>query len=287
MIKYGTHCYVLTERWSDDELGLLDTAKELGLDVFEIAVGDDVRFAPQLTRHRAESLDLELVISPGGEWPVTCDLSSDNSVHRELGLTWHKKQIDLGAKLGAIAYTGALYGHPGTVQRRIPPTQEYERTAGMLHHLAEYGSQYGVKIVIEPMSHFRTHVVNKPEQAMRLIAMADHPNLFVLLDTYHLVTEIRDYAQAVRVTKERLWGLHACENDRGPPGRGLVPWKAIFDTLCETGFDGYLLFESYNSSLGDFAHRRGMFHDVCPDGQAFIQHGLAFLQAGLSEHGSA
>ena len=28
-----------------------------------------------------------------------------------------------------------------------------------------------------------------------------------------------------------LWGLHACENDRGVPGGGLVPWREIFAAL--------------------------------------------------------
>jgi hypothetical protein len=36
--------------------------------------------------------------------------------------------------------------------------------------------------------------------------------------------------------------------------------------------------ETYNSSIGDFAYRRGMFHNVCPDGYAFVREGLAFLK---------
>ena len=36
--------------------------------------------------------------------------------------------------------------------------------------------------------------------------------------------------------------------------------------LDEIGFDGYIGLETYNSSLGDFAFQRGMFHNVCPDG---------------------
>ena len=153
------------------------------------------------------------------------------------------------AALGAVAYTGALYGHPGTVLRRIPPVDEYPRTAEGLHALAAYGAALGVVVVLEPMSHFRTHIANTPAQTMRLIELADHPNLKVLLDTYHMVTEVRDYGQAVRESQGRLWGLHACENDRGAPGGGLVPWDALFTALSETDFDGYVMLESYNSSL--------------------------------------
>ena len=113
---------------------------------------------------------------------------------------------------------------------------------------------------------------------MRLIALADHPNVGALLDTYHLVTEIRDYAQAVRTMQGRLVGVHACENDRGRPGGGLVPWDAVFTALKEIAFDGFFMLETYNSALDDFAYQRGMFHNVCPDARAYVQEGLAFLR---------
>lgn len=279
--KFGAHCFLFTERWSDASLDLLDTARELGLDCLEISVGDDVEFTPRLTRNRAEALGLELVVSPGGFWPESCDLSADDPADRARGLAWHKRQVDVAAEVGAVAYTGALYGHPGTVKRRRPPPDEYPRTAEGLHQLAEHAARRGVLLALEPMSRFRTHLVNTPAQLMRLIALADHSHLRVLLDTYHMVTEVRDYAQAIRVVRERLWGLHACESDRGVPGGGLVPWGQVFAALHEIGFNGYLILETYNTSLGDFAFRRGIFQDLCPDGRAFVRRGLEFLRSQM------
>jgi D-psicose/D-tagatose/L-ribulose 3-epimerase len=122
-------------------------------------------------------------------------------------------------------------------------------------------------------------MVNTPEQLMRLISLADHENLKVLFDTYHVVTEITDYPQAIRTVAPRLFAFHACENDRGTPGRGLIPWKAILTTLREIGFDGYMGLEGYNSGIGDFAFSRGMFHNVCPDGPAFVMTGIGYLKA--------
>ena len=266
---------MFTERWSDAGLDLLDQVRALGAESFEIAIGDDVKFDPALARRRAEELGLQLTTGPGGLWPMECDLSADDAGQRQRGLAWHKRQVDLPARpCGAMAYTGALYGHPGAVQRRIPPPGEHERTAEGLHALAEYAAAQGVQIVLEPMSHFRTHLVNTPEQAMRLVETAGHPNLRVLLDTYHMVTEVRDFAAAIRTVGDRLWGLHACENDRGVPGGGLVPWEAVFGALQGISFRGYLVLETYNSSLGDFAYRRGIFQNVCPDGAAFVRQGL-------------
>ena len=281
-MKLGLHCYLFTERWSDDCLDILDKARDLGAECFEVVVGDDIEFTPQRTRRRAETLGLTLTVGPGGLWPAECDLSADESADRAKSLAWHCRQIDLAAELGAVAYTGALYGHPGMVKRRVPPPDEYPRTAEGLRRLAEHAASRGVTLAVEPMSHFRTHIANTPEQIMQLVALADHPNLGVLLDTYHLITEVRDFGAAIRTVGSRLWGLHACENDRGVPGDGLVPWDQVFAALCDIAFDGYVLLEAYNSTLGDFAYRRGMFHDVCPDGEEFARTGLAFVRRGLA-----
>ena len=285
-MRYGAHCYIFTDRWSDQQLHLLDTARELGLDCFEIGVGDDVQFTPRLTRSHAESLGLELLISPGGRWPREHDLASASPTQRAQAIEWHKRQINLGTELGATAYTGALYGHPGVLSYHPTSQAEQQCIAEGLWQLAEYGQPNGVQIVIEPMSHFRTHVANNAAQAMQLLRLANHPNLSMLLDTYHLATETRDYAAEIRQAKGHLWGLHACESDRGVPGGGLVPWQQVFGALREIAFDGHMIFESYNSSIGDppgsFAHQRGMLHNVCPDAGAFVQTGLAFIQTSLA-----
>ncbi|MCB9139466.1 MAG: sugar phosphate isomerase/epimerase [Caldilineaceae bacterium] len=275
---YGAHIYLFTDKWTDDQLPILDQIADLGLGACELSVGDDIIFDPTKTRARAEQLDLKLLIGPGGAWPVHCDLSADQADDRHAGLAWHKRQVDLAAELGAVAYAGALYGHPGVIKRRRPPADEAPRTAEGLGELAEYAAARDVAIVLEPMSHFRTHVANTPQQVLTLIDMADHHNLFVLFDTYHLITEVRDYGAAVRACGDRLWGVHACENDRGVPGGGLVPWDDLFQALADINYTGYLGMETYNSSIGDFAFQRGLFLDPCPDGTAFVKQGKAFLQ---------
>lgn len=283
-MKYGAHIYLWTDRWRNESLELLDRAKALGLDLFDISIGDDIHVSPKVVSKRAEALDLEISFSPGGVWPMECDISDDDPINRELGMDWHRHWLDMAGETGAVAYSGAIYSHPGKVLRRGPLDEEYERTAENLHKLAEHAERAGVKLVLEPMSHFRTHLVNRPQQVMQLIEMSDHRNLHVLFDTYHMVTEVRDYAEAVRIIGDRLWGIHACESDRGIPGGGLVPWSRLFGALREIAFDGYLIMESYNSSAGDLAHSRGLFHDVCPDGDEFVRRGLEFLYSFDKDH---
>ena len=133
-------------------------------------------------------------------------------------------------------------------------------------------------LAIEPMSRFRSHLVNQPAQAVKLIELAGRPaNMRILFDTYHMITELRDPAAAIRETGDLLWGLHACENDRGVPGGGLVPWRDIFAALRQTKAD-YVAFEGYNTAIGDFGWNRGIFQNLCPDGDAFVSKGLAFIK---------
>jgi len=280
-LKFGAHIFLWIERWDDAALPLLDRAAGLGLSCLEIAVGDEVTLDAARLRRSAQAAGVEIVLSPGGIWPAECDISADDPAHRQRGVEWHARWIGRAGECGATAYTGGLYGHPGTVLRRRPPADEPKRTAENLHRLAERAQREGVTLALEPMSRFRTHVANTPAQVMRLIELADHPRLRVLLDTYHVQTEVRDYAEAVRILAPRLWGLHACENDRGVPGGGLIPWAALFAALNAVGFSGHVLLESYNTRLGDFAFRRGLFQDLCPDGDAFVRQGLAFLKKGF------
>jgi D-psicose/D-tagatose/L-ribulose 3-epimerase len=276
-MKFAAHIYLWTQRWADTEVALCGRARALGLDLLEIAVGDDVKFDAGLTRRAAGDAGLGLVLGPGGQWPEGADLSDDDPANRRLAFDWHRRQIDLAAAVGARGYSGAIYGRPGKVLRRRPPADEYARTAEGLHGLAEHAQRAGVALAIEPMSRFRTHLVNTPSQALRLVGLAAHPYLKVALDTYHLATEVRDLAAEIRKVGPRLLALHACENDRGVPGKGLMPWSEIFAALRGTPAE-FVEFESYNTSLGDFGFQRGMFQNQCPDGDAFVREGLALVK---------
>ncbi|HEY3418288.1 MAG TPA: hypothetical protein VGM23_15530, partial [Armatimonadota bacterium] len=74
-MNYGAHIFLWTDRWTAASLPLLEKAKALGLDFLEIALGDDVTVDAAALRARAESLGLQLVVSPGGVWPMACDIS--------------------------------------------------------------------------------------------------------------------------------------------------------------------------------------------------------------------
>ena len=281
--KFGAHQFLWKSRWTDADLGILDTVRRLGCTLFEVSLGDDIRFDRGRLRRHAEALAIELTVGPGNLWPEDCNLSADDPRQRQLGLAWHKKTIEQAAELGAAAYCGAIYSRPGHVCRRPPPADELPRTAENLHILAEFADAFGIRLVIEPMSRFRLHLINTAAQAVHLVQLAGHPNLRVNLDTYHMITEERDFGAAIRCALPILWGVHACENDRGVPGGGLVPWPAVFEALSKAVGCLRLMLETYNTGPGGFGYSRGIFQNLCPDPEQFVRQGVAFLRRCVAE----
>ena len=276
--KYGAHQFLWIEHWSDDSLHILDEARALGVDCFEISLGDDIAFDPIPVRERAKELGLELSVGPGNIWPMECDISYESVENQRLGMARHRWIIEQVAEIGAVAYNGATYGHPGHILRQPREHAELERIARNLSQLADYAQSLNVKLVIEPMSRFRTHLIHSAQDAVDLIALVNHPNLYINLDTYHMITEERDYAKAIKTCGDALWGIHACESDRGVPGGGLVPWNDVFHSLADVCPNARILMETYNTGKQGFGYCRGIFKDVCPDAPGFVKNGLEFLK---------
>ena len=173
------------------------------------------------------------------------------------------------------------------VPRQPRQNAELERIAQNLHQLAEYAESLNVKLVIEPMSRFRTHLIHSAQEAVNLVSMVQHPNLFINLDTYHMITEERNYANAIKICGNALWGIHACESDRGVPGGGLVPWDDIFCSLADVCPNARILMETYNTGTMGFGYKRGIFKDVCPNAPDFVTNGLKFVKQRVESLNSA
>ena len=72
---------------------------------------------------------------------MNCDISLEDRADRQRGEAWHQRALDLAAEMGAVAYAGAMYGHPGHIVRRRPADDDYRRIAAHVHALAEHGAQ--------------------------------------------------------------------------------------------------------------------------------------------------
>ena len=104
------------------------------------------------------------------------------------------------------------------------------------------------------------------------------PNVKVHLDTFHMVREENDIPQAVRDTGEYLGYVHACENQRGIPGSGLIPWKDFFAALRQVQYDGCVTIESFDPDMEKIAKLTCIWRKLAESPEELATEGLKFLK---------
>ena len=103
-----------------------------------------------------------------------------------------------------------------------------------------------------------------------------------MLDTFHMNVEERKLGDAIRAVGPRLQHFHACENDRGAPGSGHVPWDDIAAALKAVGYDGPVVIESFTAQVKSIARAAAIWRALAPTQDALASDGLAFLKKLLA-----
>jgi D-psicose/D-tagatose/L-ribulose 3-epimerase len=157
--------------------------------------------------------------------------------------------------------------------------EEWGWSVAAMQHAALEAERVGVRICIEPLNRYETSLINTCEQVLGFIADVDEPNLFVHLDTFHMNIEERDLYGAITLAGDRLGYVQLAESDRGLPGKGHVPWEAVFEGLRDADFAGPLAFESFTTDNVVLAKAACLWRDVVGDPDAFVTEGRAAMRS--------
>jgi D-psicose/D-tagatose/L-ribulose 3-epimerase len=183
------------------------------------------------------------------------------------------------AEAGAKLIAGPLYSPVGYLPGRRRTEDEWKNAVDGYKQLGPVLAANGVTACIEPLNRFETYFLNTTEDAVKLCAEIDHPNVGILWDTFHANIEEKDPAKALRTTGRFLKHVHTCENDRGTPGSGHVDWKGVFGALRDMKYDGWLTIESFGFAIGELSAAASIWRDIerTPEDIAF--EGIKFLKA--------
>ena len=113
--------------------------------------------------------------------------------------------------------------------------------------VADYALTHAPELMlaIEVVNRFESHFINIAADAVLFIRDVGLSNVKVHLDSFHMIREEDDFAGSVRETGPLLGYVHACENQRGIPGRGQVPWRDFFQALADINYQGCVTIESF------------------------------------------
>jgi sugar phosphate isomerase/epimerase len=159
---------------------------------------------------------------------------------------------DLSPFMEAVALEGALL----TAQLRL---------------LAEDAQAAGVKLCVEPVNRYETHLLVRLADAAAVVRPLGHPNLRIVADLFHMALDEADLPAAIREHADVIGHVHLADHNRRLPGQGRTDFAAAFEALKGIGFGGWMAFEC------------GAPGDNAPEAQTYLRDlpgSLEYLRRG-------
>ena len=282
-MRIGVNAWVWSSPITTAELErLLPHVAELGFDWIELPIEGvgDLEYGRAATMLREHAMDASVCAAMGPDR----DLIHPDAAVRANGAAYVRHCIEAAAVLGAANVVGPLYSAVGRTWQMS--AEERARDTALLVEqlgaLAEHAAEHGVCLCVEPLNRFETSFLNLVSQASAVVDQVDSPACGLLLDTFHMNIEERSLGDAIRAAGPRMRHFHACENDRGAPGSGHVPWDEVAQALRDVGYDGPVVIESFTGKVQSIARAAAIWRPLAESQDALARDGLVFLRRLLA-----
>ena len=276
-MKFGVNTFIWTASFEREHLPLLPKIKAAGFDGVEVSMFDPAKFDAAMTRKGLQENGLECTICSVLSHQV--NMISDDAETRKRSKTHMADCVKQAAEVGAKIIAGPLYSPVGYLPGRRRTADEWKWAVDCYRELGPTLAAHDVTIAIEPLNRFETYFLNTAADAVKLCDEIGHPNVGILFDTFHANIEEKNIADGYRTVARHLKHVHTCENDRGTPGTGHIPWTAVFRALHEIGYDGWLTIESFGFSLGELSAAASIWRDIAPTPETIAYEGVKFIRA--------
>ncbi|MFW6137813.1 MAG: sugar phosphate isomerase/epimerase family protein [Spirochaetota bacterium] len=276
--KYGLQLLLWTEFFRRENIGLIKKAKDLGFDGVEVLLNDPDTFPVQEAKQALKEHDMGInfAVVLGED---TNSISPDEQV-RNNAQKFMTKCIDTacavtggGCGIGGVNYAG--WGYFSGSQRT---GQEWEWAVSYYKQAAKYAAEKNITLCVEPVNRFETHFMNVAKDGVQFCKDTGEPNVKVHLDAYHMIREEKDFYQPIVDTGKYLGYFHACENERGIPGTGLVNWEEVYRGLKDAGYKGWITIESFTPDIKSIARLTAIWRQHAPSADALAGEGLKNLK---------
>jgi D-psicose/D-tagatose/L-ribulose 3-epimerase len=276
---YGVELMLWTEIFTEDHISLIDHAKKLGFDGVEIYIRYPDRLPVQDIKDTLRKHDMKVCFVV--ILPLEYNTLSEDPQVRKNSLDYFTRCIDAAHRIAGSGCLigGVNYAPPGYITGKRRTDEEWERAVENFRLAARHAREKDITLAVEPLNRFETFFLNTAADAVRFCRDVDEPNAKVHLDTYHMIREEKDFYKAVVDTGPYLGLLHACENDRGTPGTGLVRWDEVYRGLKDIGYEGWIVIESFVPEVEEIARLAAVWRQLAPSADYLAGEGLKNLRA--------
>lgn len=245
-MKYGTLYSYWGNEWSCDYLKTAAKVKELGFDILEIGAGHLLDMTDEdIFRLKNLAIELELTITCNIGPAKEKDVASSDVEIRSAGIKYLSDIIKAMNKLESKVLVGVQYTYWPNDFSDLDKPSIWARGVKSVKELAKVAGDNDVQMCLEVVNRFETHILNTAAEGLAFCAEVDHPNVNILLDTFHMNIEEDNIADAIRSAKGMLGHLHVGEGNRKLPGQGSLPWAEIGEALNDIDFNGGVVMEPF------------------------------------------
>jgi D-psicose/D-tagatose/L-ribulose 3-epimerase len=278
MFKFGVDTFIWSEDFTEKDLPLIEKAKSLGFEVLDIAIAHPEEFATGLVKEKIKEVAIEIVTTT--TLSKNTNLIDPNPEVRKNGIELLKKLVDINLEIGSKILGGVNYAAWGYLTGRPRTEDEWNWSVESMREVGLYAkNKSDMIIVVEPVNRFETHFLNIAEDAVKYCKDVGTGNVKVHLDSFHMIREELSFTEAVEVCGKRYLGyVHVCENNRGIPGTGLVPWKEFFTALKRIGYTGHLVIESFDPGFQELNRLCAIWRKFADTGEELAIQGLKNLK---------
>jgi D-psicose/D-tagatose/L-ribulose 3-epimerase len=212
------------------------------------------------------------------------DLIHPDAAIRQNGAAYLRHCIEAAKTIGATNVVGPLYSAVGRTWQATATERAHDLDilVDQLSALADTAGDNGVMLCVEPLNRFETSFINLAAQAIEVVDRVNKPACQIMLDTFHMGIEERSLGAAIRAVGPRLKHVHACENDRGAPGTGHIPWDDMAQALKDIHYDGPVVIESFTPKVKSIARAAAIWRPLAESPEALASEGVAFLKKLLA-----
>lgn len=275
-MQYGMNLLLWTSHVTEEHRPVLEMLKKQGYDGVELPMFElDVAHYQKVGKWLK---DFGL-----GCTAVTCRGTDDNPASpdakvRAAGVANNKKVLDCCQAVGATHLAGPYHSALGYFTGSGPTADEWKWAVDGMRQVAEHAAKTNVTLAVEYLNRFECYLLTNAVDCARFCKDVNHPRARMMYDTFHANIEEKKIPEAIKACKDYTVHVHISENDRGTPGQGHVQWKETFDTLKETGYDGWMVVEAFGLALPALAAATKIWRKMFDSEEQLSRDALAFMK---------
>ncbi len=274
MTKTGIYYAYWTQDWNADFVPFVKKVKNLGFDILEVNAGA----ITQLSREEQKTLKLvaqehDLLLSCCVGLTEDVDPSSSELSVRKKGVNFLNTIADSMVNCGIQKLSGIIYSSwPGKLEPRGYSKEKIrDWSIQSMKEAIKKAEDLNLFYNVEVVNRFEQFLLNTAKEGVEYAQEVSSKNIKILLDTFHMNIEENSFRESIITAGDYLGHFHIGENNRRPPGTGMLPWDDIFSALKEINYDNFIVMEPFVSEGGEVGRDISVYRDVMPGADKDIE----------------